>query len=51
MRTPEEAGMRLLVEPKTPHFVHLEWSVRRLTPLQKKYVVRFFGADAVQLFK
>jgi 5-methylcytosine-specific restriction endonuclease McrA len=44
-RQPHEAGMTLRVVPAEPHFVHLEWSVRRLTPLQRKYVVQFFGAD------
>lgn len=44
-RTPAEAGLILRVAPTEPHFVHLEWSVRRLTPLQRKYVVQFFGAD------
>ena len=44
-RTPAEARMALRVTPAEPHFVHLEWSVRRLTPLQRKYIVRFFGAD------
>ena len=44
-RTPQEAGMALRIVPAEPHFVHLEWSVRRLTPLQRKYVVQFFGTD------
>ncbi|MBW3570184.1 MAG: HNH endonuclease [Gemmatimonadetes bacterium] len=44
-RTPAEAGMPLRLVPAEPHFVHLEWSVRRLTSLQRKYVVQFFGAD------
>lgn len=46
-RTPAEAGMTLRITPAEPHFVHLEWSVRRLTPLQRKYVAQFFGTDAV----
>ena len=40
--------------PKTaaePHFVHLEWSVRRLTPLQRKYVAQFFGKDVADTGK
>jgi 5-methylcytosine-specific restriction endonuclease McrA len=44
-RTPQEAGMALRLVPAEPHFVHLEWSVRRLTPLQRKYVAQFFGTD------
>jgi 5-methylcytosine-specific restriction endonuclease McrA len=44
-RTPQEAGLALGTVPVEPHFVHLEWSVRRLTELQRKYIVQFFGAD------
>lgn len=44
-RLPGEAGMTLRVVPAEPHFVHLEWSVRRLTELQRKYVVQFFGTE------
>lgn len=44
-RQPHEAGMTLRVTPAEPRFVHLEWSVRRLTPLQRKYVVQFFGTE------
>lgn len=44
-RLPAEAGMTLRMVPAEPHFVHLEWSVRRLTPLQRKYVEQFFGKD------
>ncbi|WP_329687503.1 HNH endonuclease [Longimicrobium sp.] len=44
-RTPAEAGLTLRITPTEPQFVHLEWSVRRLTPLQRKYVTQFFGAD------
>ena len=44
-RTPAEASMPLRITPVEPKWVHLEWSVRRLTPLQRKYVVQFFGED------
>jgi hypothetical protein len=43
--------MPLLVVPTEPHMIHLAWSVRRLTPLQKKYVVEFFGEAALRLFE
>ena len=49
-RTPEEARMPLRAHPREPHFVHLEWTVRKLTPLQQKYVARFFGDEALELF-
>lgn len=48
-RTPGEAGLVLRVTPAEPHFVHLEWSVRRLTPLQRKYVAQFFGTDVADV--
>ena len=47
-RTPLEAHMPLRVIPTEPHLVHLVWSVRRLTPLQRKYVAEFFGAGMVR---
>lgn len=42
---PTEIGMRLLHEPVEPHFVHLSWAVRKLTPTQSKYIRLFYGAD------
>jgi 5-methylcytosine-specific restriction endonuclease McrA len=45
-RTPAEANMPLLWQPTEPHFVRLVWTVRKLTPLQRKWVVQFFGEDA-----
>ena len=46
-RTPHEAHMPLRVTPTEPHLVHLVWSVRRLTPMQRKYVAEFFGPAIV----
>ncbi len=43
---PEEIGMHPLVPPVEPHFVHLSWAVRRLTPTQARYI-RLFDGDAV----
>ncbi len=48
-RTPQEAHMPLLVTPTEPHLVHLVWAVRRLTPLQRKYVIQFFGEDVASM--
>ena len=45
-RLPEEIGMHPLHAPVEPHFVHLSWAVRRLTPAQAKYIKLFYG-DAV----
>jgi len=42
-RLPEECGMEPLRLPYEPHFVHLSWAVRRLTPVQSKYIRLFYG--------
>ena len=47
-RTPEEAGLSLLTIPREPNYVHLVWAVRRVTPIQAKYVRLFYGEDALE---
>jgi len=42
-RLPEEIGMHPLTHPVEPHFVHLSWAVRRLTPIQARYIKTFYG--------
>lgn len=42
-----EIGMHLLHAPVEPHFVHLSWAVRRLTPTQAHYIKLFYGAEVV----
>ena len=44
---PDEIGMHLLHQPVEPHFVHLSWAVRRLTPTQAKYIRMFYGAGVL----
>src|ERR687895_807670 len=44
---PEEIGMHPLSHPVEPHFVHLSWAVRRLTPIQAKYIRTFYGAEVL----
>ncbi len=44
---PEELGMHPLRPPIEPHFVHLAWAVRRLTPTQAKYIRLFYGAETL----
>lgn len=44
-RLPDEIGMHPLVRPVEPHFVHLSWAVRRLTPIQSKYIRMFYGEE------
>ncbi len=46
-RTPAEAGLRLAKRPAEPNHVRLVWAVRKVTPVQAKYVEMFFGKDAV----
>jgi 5-methylcytosine-specific restriction endonuclease McrA len=46
-RVPEEAGMTLRTEPGEPNHVHLVWAVRRVTPIQAKYIGMFYGEDTV----
>ncbi|GAC1656354.1 MAG: HNH endonuclease [Gemmatimonadaceae bacterium] len=42
-RLPAELGMHPLSPPVEPHFVHLSWAVRRLTPTQARYIRLFYG--------
>jgi 5-methylcytosine-specific restriction endonuclease McrA len=44
---PDEIGMHLLHAPVEPHFVHLSWAVRRLTPIQARYIRLFYGATVL----
>ena len=46
-RLPEEIGMHPLSQPVEPHFVHLSWAVRRLTPIQARYIRLFYGAETL----
>ncbi len=50
-RLPHEAGLALRSVPHEPHMVHLVWAVRRLTPLQRKYVIEFFGAGVAAVLE
>jgi 5-methylcytosine-specific restriction endonuclease McrA len=46
-RLPHEIGMHPLHSPIEPHFVHLSWAVRRLTPTQARYIRLFYGEDTL----
>ena len=37
--------MHPLTHPVEPHFVHLSWAVRRLTPTQAQYIRTFYGDE------
>jgi hypothetical protein len=47
-RLAAECGMHPRVPPQEPYFVHLAWAVRRLSPIQTKYIRMFYGEDALQ---
>ena len=47
-RMPSEIGMQPLNAPAEPHFVHLSWAVRRLTPIQSQYIRTFYGEDTLR---
>lgn len=47
-RTPREAGMPLVSKPTVPHFVKLVWAVRKVTPLQSKYIAQFYGDSVLE---
>jgi len=40
--------MHTLKVAHEPHFVHLAWAVRRLTPTQSKYIRMFYGEHTLQ---
>jgi 5-methylcytosine-specific restriction endonuclease McrA len=42
---PNEIGMHPLTHPVEPHFVHLSWAVRKLTPVQARYIKTFYGSE------
>lgn len=47
-RMPAEIGMQPLHAPVEPHFVHLSWAVRRLTPIQAQYIRTFYGEETLR---
>ena len=46
-RMAHEIGMQPLHPPVEPHFVHLSWAVRRLTPTQARYIRVFYGDETL----
>ena len=44
-RMPHEINMHPMTVPVEPHFVHLSWAVRRLTPKQARYIKVFYGDE------
>ena len=50
-RLPEEAGMALLAAPGEPNYVHLVWAVRRVTPIQARWIGMFYGRETVEVLR
>ncbi len=47
-RLPHESGMQPIHRPREPNYVELVWAVRRITPVQAKYIRLFYGEDVLQ---
>lgn len=50
-RLPREAGLTLHTTPREPNHVELVWAVRRITPVQAKYISMFYGEDVLRALK
>ena len=50
-RLPKEVGMKLRAMPSEPNHVELVWAVRRITPVQAKYISMFYGEDVLRALK
>jgi len=50
-RTPKEAHMRPLTSADEPNHVELVWAVRKVTPIQAKYIAMFYGSDALKALR
>lgn len=47
-QTPEEAHMKPLRPAREPNHVELVWAVRKVTPIQAKYIAMFYGQDVLK---
>lgn len=50
-RLPHELGMRPLHAPAEPNYVELVWAVRRVTPVQARYIRIFYGEDVLKILQ
>jgi 5-methylcytosine-specific restriction endonuclease McrA len=48
---PHEVGMQLLHPPTEPNYVELVWAVRRVTPVQARYIKIFYGEDVLKILQ
>jgi 5-methylcytosine-specific restriction endonuclease McrA len=44
----EECGMHLIRRATEPNYVELVWAVRRVTPVQAKYIGMFYGEEILE---
>ena len=47
-RIPVECGLQPLHAPREPNHVELIWAVRRVTPIQAKYIGMFYGEEILR---
>jgi hypothetical protein len=43
--------MKLLATPREPNYVHLVWAVRRVTPIQARWIGMFYGKDTLDVLR
>lgn len=48
-RLPSECGFHLQTQPGEPSEVELIWAVRRVTPIQARYIRMFYGEEVLRL--
>ena len=48
---PRDVGMKLLATPGEPNYVHLVWAVRRVTPIQARWIGMFYGKDTLDILR
>lgn len=48
---PGECGLRLQRKPHEPNHVELIWAVRKVTPIQAKYIGMFYGEEVLRALK
>jgi 5-methylcytosine-specific restriction endonuclease McrA len=48
-RLPAECSMKLHSNPSVPNSVELVWAVRRVTPIQVRYIRMFYGEEVLRL--
>lgn len=50
-RLPSECGLELRSRPRVPNHVELVWAVRKVTPIQSKYIAMFYGPEVLRALR